>query len=137
MVAPLPPAGWYPDPSGQGQRYFDGTQWTEHRSTSLSEQQRSAILQRALVEYVGSNSRVAAQSPTSATLIVGQPPNHVAHLLATIFLCGLWLPIWAIIAATNQPKRFTVSVDEQGQVHWSGPGIKATPTAITQYPTML
>jgi hypothetical protein len=27
-----PPPGWYPDPEGHGQRYFDGTQWTEHRS---------------------------------------------------------------------------------------------------------
>jgi hypothetical protein len=26
------PPGWYPDPEGPGQRYFDGTQWTEHRS---------------------------------------------------------------------------------------------------------
>jgi hypothetical protein len=27
------PAGWYPDPSGgQGQRWWDGTQWTDHLS---------------------------------------------------------------------------------------------------------
>jgi hypothetical protein len=27
----LPPAGWYPDPGGNGhQRYWDGTAWTEH-----------------------------------------------------------------------------------------------------------
>ena len=27
------PPGWYPDPSGApGQRYFDGTDWTEHRA---------------------------------------------------------------------------------------------------------
>jgi hypothetical protein len=26
------PPGWYPDPEGPGQRYFDGTRWTEHRS---------------------------------------------------------------------------------------------------------
>src|SRR3954464_12275107 len=26
------PPGWYPDPQGPGQRYFDGEQWTEHRS---------------------------------------------------------------------------------------------------------
>ena len=24
------PAGWYPDPSGGGQRYWDGERWTEH-----------------------------------------------------------------------------------------------------------
>jgi hypothetical protein len=26
----LPPAAWYPNPSGSGQRYWDGTAWTEH-----------------------------------------------------------------------------------------------------------
>jgi len=25
-----PPAGWYSDPYGNGQRYWDGTQWTDH-----------------------------------------------------------------------------------------------------------
>jgi hypothetical protein len=25
-----PPPGWYQDPDGQGQRWWDGTQWTEH-----------------------------------------------------------------------------------------------------------
>jgi hypothetical protein len=30
-VTPAVPAGWYPDPSGRfEQRYWDGTQWTEH-----------------------------------------------------------------------------------------------------------
>lgn len=24
------PAGWYPDPQGYGQRYWDGAAWTEH-----------------------------------------------------------------------------------------------------------
>jgi hypothetical protein len=24
--------GWYPDPGGQGQRYYDGAQWTEQRA---------------------------------------------------------------------------------------------------------
>lgn len=26
-----PPAGWYDDPEGPGQRWWDGTAWTEHR----------------------------------------------------------------------------------------------------------
>ena len=29
---PLPPANWYPDPGGQGYRYWDGVGWTMHVS---------------------------------------------------------------------------------------------------------
>lgn len=33
MTTPPTPAGWYPDPEGTGgQRYWDGTAWTEHQS---------------------------------------------------------------------------------------------------------
>ncbi len=28
--APTTPAGWYPDQSGRGQRYWDGKGWTDH-----------------------------------------------------------------------------------------------------------
>ena len=32
-MSQLPPADWYPDPEDPGQhRYWDGTQWTEHRA---------------------------------------------------------------------------------------------------------
>jgi hypothetical protein len=29
---PAMPAGWYSDPEGAGQRYWDGKNWTEHRA---------------------------------------------------------------------------------------------------------
>jgi hypothetical protein len=29
---PQQPAGWYPNPNGGGQRYWDGMRWTEHTS---------------------------------------------------------------------------------------------------------
>src|SRR5271155_4785450 len=33
VTTPSAAPGWYPDPSGApGQRYFDGTRWTEQRS---------------------------------------------------------------------------------------------------------
>ncbi|MEN4477935.1 DUF4352 domain-containing protein [Mycolicibacterium cosmeticum] len=33
MTTPPTPAGWYPDPDGTGgQRYWDGTAWTEHQA---------------------------------------------------------------------------------------------------------
>lgn len=31
---PPPPPGWYPDPSGGDQRYWDGTQWTENSTNA-------------------------------------------------------------------------------------------------------
>lgn len=31
------------------------------------------------------------------------PMNHTPHILAAVFLCGLWLPIWLIMAATYNP----------------------------------
>ena len=35
-------------------------------------------------------------------LFQSTPMNHTAHILAAVFLCGLWLPIWAIIAIGHQ-----------------------------------
>jgi Domain of unknown function (DUF4352)/Protein of unknown function (DUF2510) len=38
VTTPPTPAGWYPDPDGSGgQRYWDGSQWTEHRSPAAPE----------------------------------------------------------------------------------------------------
>lgn len=31
-IVPAPPAGWYANPEGSGQRYWDGGHWTEHFS---------------------------------------------------------------------------------------------------------
>lgn len=35
MTAPQPPAGWYPDPSKNGRRYWDGSAWTAHTQALL------------------------------------------------------------------------------------------------------
>jgi hypothetical protein len=32
-IASAPPAGWYPDPSGSGRRWWDGQDWTDHRQS--------------------------------------------------------------------------------------------------------
>lgn len=38
MTTPPTPAGWYPDPDGSGgQRYWDGSTWTEHRAPAAPE----------------------------------------------------------------------------------------------------
>ncbi|MBY0287492.1 MAG: DUF4352 domain-containing protein [Mycobacteriaceae bacterium] len=35
MGAPSPVPGWYPDPGGQGQRYWNGTEWTQHQAPAV------------------------------------------------------------------------------------------------------
>ena len=81
--APAPQPGWYPDPSGGlGQRYFDGHQWT------ISAPPPPSII---------INNNIVA--PASG-------PNTALHLALTVFTCGMWLPVWLIIAlADNQQAR--------------------------------
>jgi len=34
-----------------------------------------------------------------------ETPNHILHLLLTILVCGLWLPVWVVICACVKPAR--------------------------------
>ena len=88
--APAPQPGWYPDPSGgPGQRYFDGHQWT-----ISAPPQPSIVINNNIVAPAGG-------------------PNTALHLALTVFTCGMWLPVWLIIAlidnrqarAVRQPSR--------------------------------
>lgn len=75
---PTPSPGWYPDPSGQhGHRYHDGRRWTEHFAPTPP----------------------AAPAPAVAVAVsAGGGPNHALHLILTFLSCGLWLPIWILVA---------------------------------------
>jgi hypothetical protein len=64
--------------------------------------------------------------PTSAVVAMGKPINHVLHLLVTVFLFGLWLPVWIILAIDRGEKRTTVSVDETGHVQRTNPSARST-----------
>src|SRR5215213_5624549 len=35
-------------------------------------------------------------------LFQSRPMNHTPHILAAVFLCGLWLPVWILTALTYQ-----------------------------------
>ena len=36
-------------------------------------------------------------------LFQSKPMNHTPHILAAVFLCGLWLPIWLLMVASYNP----------------------------------
>ena len=52
----------------------------------------------------------------TASLVRGQPVNHVLHLILTLVTCGAWAIVWIILAATGGQKHRVVWVTEYGQV---------------------
>lgn len=83
----------------------------------LTEVQRERILDDKLLQLAHWGGTLRARTATSAVVETGKPVNHVLHLLATVFLCGLWLPVWLIIASTGGVYMRTLTVDETGEIH--------------------
>jgi len=72
------PADWYPDAASGQMRYWDGNAWTNHYAPKAAPGPQVVVINQAR-----------------------QGPNHVLHLLLTVFTAGLWLPVWIIIAIAN------------------------------------
>lgn len=36
-------------------------------------------------------------------LIQRDAPNHLVHALVSLFLCGLWLPVWLLVSMGSKP----------------------------------
>lgn len=86
MTNPAPQPGWYPDPSGAPiQRYFNGQRWA-HQAPALPLQPSIVI-----------NNTVGAPAP----VVVTTGPNHALHLVLTLLTCGMWLPVWLIVAIAS------------------------------------
>lgn len=105
---PAVPAGWYPDPENTSgyrygglpsMRYFDGTQWTEHRAPIQRTQQQQRFPQQPIF---------VQQNMVAPPVVVRSGSSSMAglHLVLTILTCGLWLPVWILIeiiqAASNR-----------------------------------
>lgn len=76
-------------------------------------------LHNAVARYTASGYRTESMNPRSAVLAIGKPCNHVLHLLLTLVTCGLWAPIWIIVAVTARIHRVTVTVDDQSRVYFN------------------
>jgi hypothetical protein len=79
-----PPAGWYPDPDdATGQRYWDGSQWTENRSPGQAAAPATAVTAPVGQSPVG---QVGAQP------VVVQPQQKTNGLAVAGMVLGiLWL----------------------------------------------
>lgn len=102
MATQMPRSGWYPDPSGPGQRYFDGVKWTEHHVPPPP--------QPTIV--INNNNAVNA----GPAIVVARGPNHALHLILTLLTCGFWLPVWVIVTVASHTQ--------------AGPGGQSNKTAL-------
>jgi hypothetical protein len=100
---PTVPAGWYPDPDNHtgfryggvpSMRYFDGVQWTENRAPMPRRQTPQTPQQPIIVAQ-----QIAPQAPP--VVVYNSGTNHGLHLVLTLLTCGMWLPVWIIIAIVN------------------------------------
>lgn len=91
---PTPAPGWYQDPSGQpGQRYHDGRRWTEHFVPTAP----------------------ATPAPAVAVAVsTGGGPNHALHAILTFLSCGLWLPVWILVAIFGGSSSSSVAIANGG-----------------------
>ena len=106
------PTGWFPDPHGQpGQRYFDGQRWTEHFTPPPPP---------ALPVPVVVNNNIATPAPSVAVAVSGGGTNHALHLVLTVLSCGMWLPIWILVAIFGSFGRPAASVAFGGPGGTSG-----------------
>ena len=75
-----PPAGWYPDPKGGGQRYWDGAGWTDSFSPGPVAPQASTVNPQVVVMGTKTNGMAIASLVLGILWLYG-----VGSILALIF----------------------------------------------------
>ncbi len=78
-----------------------------------------AVLAEAVAWEVRRGAKVINSASRLVTLEYGAPPNHLLHLLLTVFTCGLWAPIWLLLGIMNHAERRNLTVDDMGQLWWA------------------
>jgi hypothetical protein len=83
-------------------------------STLQTDDARKAMLERWISEEVQAGWKVQHQSSYFVALVKGKRPNHILHLLLSIFTLGFWLPVWLILGISMGERRQTIEIDKFG-----------------------
>ena len=78
------------------------------------------IFDEAIAAKVAKGYRVESRDDASCRAVIVIPqekPNHILHLLLSVFTMGLWLIIWffSIVGARGE-RRFAIEVNDAGQI---------------------
>lgn len=79
-------------------------------TTAMSEQIRKTELDHKVRAAVSRGWHVESQSEYQAVLVKGKRPNHILHLLLSIFTLGLWIPVWVFLAVVKHERHEVISV---------------------------
>lgn len=71
---------------------------------------------KAVHSEVVAGGRVESHSDYNAVVVHGKKPNHVLHLILTIFTCFIWSPVWIILALVQKERRVMLSLDPYGNL---------------------
>lgn len=78
---------------------------------------QAEALQNAIAACAMRGWRLTAVHGGMATMVSGQPINHVLYLLLTVFTLGLGAIIWLIVALTNDGEKYlTIIADTEGNI---------------------
>jgi hypothetical protein len=85
-------------------------------SLEKSLDERKAALDSDLATYGAQGWRIESRSEFQATIVKGDRPNTVLHLILTIITLGLWAIVWILLAIFRGEKRQLVTVDDFGNI---------------------
>jgi hypothetical protein len=119
MAQSSPQPGFYTDESGR-RRWWSGTEWTDVtaivRDGELTDQERRAILDRAVTKYVERGYRVDSNTGRQAVVSKRQRVHLLSNLLLTLVTGGLWLIVLAIRLLNWPSDRAVLTVDASGRL---------------------
>lgn len=79
------------------------------QNAETSDNERKMLLAVKIQDAVKYGWRVESQSDYQAVIVKGKRPNHILHLLLTIFTLGLWAFVWIMLAIVKHEKRKVIS----------------------------
>ena len=98
MTEQQAPANWYPDPEdASGLRYWDGTQWTEHRAARPS----AAPLDEHAVGSSPAETPASTEGEPFSAASTSKPTKHLGYLTILTLAVVVGLVIVVIAVATN------------------------------------
>jgi len=99
----------------------------------LSPDRREAILNSVIMQHVSVGWRIESNFGHQVVLVRGTEVNHAMHGVITVFLCGLWLPVWLIAMAVSGQQRTVITVDPYGNVLHGGMPFMGVPMAPPRF----